>query len=171
MKNIKENKEIDIINFYNPKAIKLSNKNIDKKYKVIEVEEDYSDSLFKEIYDMQLKGLIPIILYPEKLIPIIGNINNINDFIDSDCLFILDAKSLEGDYGRSIKNTSKVLIENKIYNFINKNRVAEEDISKAILKYKGYNEILEDSIEKLNNGELVDFSGKRVKPKKLLGIF
>ncbi len=171
MKNIIESKGMDIINFYNPSGIKISN-NIDKKYKFINIEEDYSSTIFKEIYDIQLKGDIPIILYPEKLIPIIDNISNINDFIDSDCLFVLDAKSLEGDYGRAIKNTSKVLLENKIYSFINKNRVAEEDVSKAISKYKEYNDILEESIEKLNNGELVEFSGRRVKPKKkLLGIF
>lgn len=172
MRNITESKDIDIVNFYSSKDLKISNKNIHKNYKFINVEEDYTSTVFKEIYDMQLKGQVPIVLYPEKLIPIIDNISNINDFIDSDCLFVLDAKSLEGDYGRAIKNASKTLLKNKIYNFINKNRVAEEDIHKIVSKYKGYNEILEENIEKLNNREIVEFYGKRVKPKKkLLGIF
>lgn len=173
MKNVIELKELDLINLYNPENNKISDKNLDtSRYKVLELEEDYPSDIFKDIYDIQLKGDIPIILYPEKLIPIIDNASNINDFIDSDCLFILDAKSLEGDYGRAIKNTSKTLLENKIYNFINKNRVSEEDIDKTISRYKGYSDILEESIKILNNGELVEFSGRRVKPKKkLLGIF
>lgn len=172
MRNITENKDMDIVNFYSSKDLKISNKNIYINYKFINVEEDYASTVFKEIYDMQLEGKVPIVLYPEKLMPIIDNISNINDFIDSDCLFVLDAKSLEGDYGRAIKNISKTLLENKIYNFIDKNRVAEEDISKIISKYKGYNNILEESIEKLNTGEIVEFFGRRVKPKKkLLGIF
>ena len=166
-------KELDLINLYNPENTEISNKNLDiSRYKVLELDEDYPSDIFKDIYDIQLKGDIPIILYPEKLIPIIDNVSNINDFIDSDCLFVLDAKSLKGDYGRAIKNTSKTLLENKIYSFINKNRVSEEDIDKDLLRYKGYNVILEESIEKLNNEELVEFYGRRVKPKKkLLGIF
>ncbi|MGG7078752.1 CpsB/CapC family capsule biosynthesis tyrosine phosphatase [Clostridium sardiniense] len=173
MGNVVNLKELDLINLYAPKNIKINDKNLDiNRYKVLEIEGYYPSNIFKDIYDIQLKGYIPIVLYPEKLIPIIDNISDINDFIDSDCLFVLDAKSLEGDYGRAIKNTSKVLLENKIYNFINKNRVSEDDISTVISKYKGYDEILEESIEKLNNGELIEFSGRRVKPKKkLLGIF
>lgn len=173
MKSTIKLKELDLINLYNLENTEISNKNLDiSRYKVLELDEDYPSDIFKDIYDIQLKGDIPIILYPEKLIPIIDNVSNINDFIDSNCLFVLDAKSLEGDYGRAIKSTSKTLMENKIYSFINKNRVAEEDISKAVSKYKGYNDILEESIEKLNDGELIEFSGRRVKPKKkLLGIF
>lgn len=171
MSDILNFKEIDIVNFYSPTE-KNINKSIDKKYKFIDIEDDFSSQVFKEIYDIELDGYIPIILYPEKISAIVNDINNLNDFIDADCLFVLDAKSLVGDYGRAIKNLSKTLLENKIYNFIDKNRVSKKDINKFILKYKGYDEILERSIQSLNSAEVVEFHGRRVKPRrKILGIF
>ena len=171
MKNVTEVKDMNLINFYNPNEIKICS-DFNKIYKFINVDQNYESTVFKEVHDVQLNGFIPIILYPEKLIPIINDINNINDFLDSNCLFMLDAKSLKGDYGRAVKNLAKTLLENKIYNFINKNRVSKNDIDKIISKYEGCSEFMGQNIKKLNNGEIIDFNRRRIKfRKKILGIF
>lgn len=173
MKKVIKIKDMDIKNMYNPNNIEFNDKNINfEMYKLLDLEEDYLPSIFKKIYDIQLNGYIPIILYPEKLKSIVEDVNNINDFIDANCLFILDAKSLEGDYGSKIRKVSKIILKNRIYNFINKNRVAEEKIRNIISKYEGCSEVLEESFKNLINCDLVEFLGRRVNiRKKILGVF
>lgn len=173
MKRTIKFKDIDIKSIYNPDNIQFNDKNINlNMYKLLDLEEDYLPSIFKKIYDIQLDGYIPIILYPEKLKNILNDVNNINDFIDANCLFILDAKSLEGYYGSKVRKVSKIILKNRIYNFINKNRVTEDKIRKVIDKYEGCSEVIEESFRNLINGDLVEFLGKRINVrKKILGVF
>lgn len=146
-------------------------KNKSDKYKVLLIDKDYSDYVFKEIYDMQLLGYITIIMYPEKLTDIYNNIEEINQFLDAGCLFILDAKSLEGDYGRNIKSTAKQLLEKNIYSFIIKNHVSENTLNNKIKKNNKIKEKLISNLNHLVNDEIIEPSKRRVKKKKLLGVF
>lgn len=146
-------------------------RNKSDRYKVLLIDQDYSDYVFKEIYDMQLLGYITIIMYPEKLTDIYNNIEEINQFLDAGCLFILDAKSLEGDYGRNIKSTAKQLLEKNIYSFIIKNHVSDNMLNNKIKKLDKVKETLRDNLEKVVNDEIIEPSKRRIKKKKLLGIF
>lgn len=172
IKKFKSINDIELNEFYGASEfnfkeyIKKSN-----KYKIILIDENYSDYVFKEIYDMQINGDIVIILYPEKLEKITKNIEEINHFLDAGCLFILDAKSLEGDYGRSVKNVAKYLLEKNIYNFIIKNRVSEDRIENKIIKFNNVKDKLLNNLECLVNDEVIEQSNRRIKKKKLLGIF
>lgn len=166
-------KDLDLNRLYYPAGPEI-NKDIKlpDKYKVIEIKDnEFDDSIFKEIYDIQLKGDFVIILYPERCTNIIEDIECINNFIDYGCLFVLDCKSLEGDYGRGAKNAAKELLKNKIYSFVVKNHVTDETIKKYLSKYNNYEFILEDAIEDIISGEWVDFMGHVIRKKKLLGIF
>ena len=78
MKRTIKFKDIDIKSIYNPDNIQFNDKNINlDMYKLLDLEEDYLPSIFKKIYDIQLDGYIPIILYPEKLKNILNDVNNI----------------------------------------------------------------------------------------------
>lgn len=175
MNNIIEIKSIYTINineFYGSNSLSSNKyKNKSDMYKVLLIDQDYSDYLFKEIYDLQLQGYITIVLYPEKLTEIFNNIDEINKFLDAGCFFILDAKSLEGDYGRSIKNTAKYLLKNNIYNFILKNHVSEDRLNSKIKNIDKLKEKLISNLECLVNDEVIEQSNRRIKKKKLLGIF
>ena len=146
-------------------------RNKSDRYKVLLIDQGYSDYIFKEIYDLQLLGHIIIIMYPEKLTDIYNNIEEINKFLDAGCLFILDAKSLEGDYGRSIKNTAKQLLEKNIYSFIIKNHVSEDMLNNKIKRDNKIREKLISNLNHLVNDEIIESSKRRVKKKKLLGVF
>ncbi|AKN31961.1 capsular biosynthesis protein CpsB [Clostridium carboxidivorans P7] len=69
----------------------------DTKYILLELPMDYLDSKILDIiYELRLLDLNPIIAHPERYTFIIVDILKINDFIDEDCLFQINAGSIDG---------------------------------------------------------------------------
>jgi protein-tyrosine phosphatase len=75
----------------------------------------YAESL---LYDMQLKGLIPIIAHPERNAEIIERPSLLYNLIKKGALAQLTAASLTGDFGKNIKKFSVRLIEHNLVHMI-----------------------------------------------------
>ena len=75
----------------------------------------YAESLF---YDLLIKGYIPIISHPERYLMIQENPNILFEFIRKGALAQLNLSSLEGFYGKSVRKTSKILLQHKMIHFL-----------------------------------------------------
>lgn len=130
------------------------------------------------IYELKLKGIVPIIAHPERYIPFIEKPELINDFIEEGCLFQLNAGSITGAFGKLVKKTAELFLENEIYSFLGSDGHFHDkrntDIRKAIeIIEKIDNSLIEYFRE---NGEAVIlnnevfFEGENIEVKKR-GLF
>lgn len=70
------------------------------------------------IYEILLKGYVPIIAHPERNARIIENPNLLYGFIMKGALTQLNLPSLEGRYGDKIKTTSELLLKHNMIHFV-----------------------------------------------------
>ncbi|MBT2730144.1 tyrosine protein phosphatase [Bacillus sp. ISL-75] len=75
----------------------------------------YTEKLF---YDLQTKGLIPVIVHPERNQEIIERPELLYQFVKKGALSQVTAASVCGDFGKKIKNFSLQLIEANLTHFI-----------------------------------------------------
>ncbi|WML58617.1 CpsB/CapC family capsule biosynthesis tyrosine phosphatase [Neobacillus sp. PS2-9] len=75
----------------------------------------YTETMF---YDLQNKGLIPVIVHPERNQEIIENPEILYNLIQKGALSQVTASSVCGDFGKKIKNFSHQLIEANLTHFI-----------------------------------------------------
>lgn len=92
----------------------------DSRYMLIELplNETEVDKAIGDIYEIQLKGIVPIIAHPERYEIFIKDPCLINKFIEEGFLFQLNTGSITGDFGRKAKKTAEIFIRNKIYTTI-----------------------------------------------------
>ena len=132
------------------------------------------------LYELQIKGIVPVIAHPERYIKFIKNPSLINEFVKEGFLFQLNIGSITGEFGKEVKKTAELFLKNKIYSFFgsdahrdekrNPNMVEGIEILKAINK-KYFNYLRISGEELLDNKE-IKFMGNLIKEKKgLLGIF
>lgn len=162
---IKKISEINISNFYLGNLLKKNHyKSNQCIYKVIFIRKKH-EYIFKRIYDLQLLGYIVIIMYPERLMCINNDIREINKFLKASCFFALDAKSLNGCYGRRIKNTATILFNKRIYSFIIKNNISDDILNNKIKKLIGEKDFLIKNLKKITNNEVIDPLYIRIRKK------
>ena len=70
------------------------------------------------IYDLLIKGYIPIIAHPERYIKIQEDPNVLLEFLKKGALAQLNLPSLEGLYGKTVQETAKVLLEHRMVQFV-----------------------------------------------------
>ena len=75
----------------------------------------YSESI---IYELLLKGYVPIIAHPERNRNIIEDPNILYGFIEKGALAQLNLPSLEGVYGEKIKTTAEILLKHNMIHFV-----------------------------------------------------
>jgi protein-tyrosine phosphatase len=68
----------------------------------------YTEKLF---YEMQLKGIVPVIVHPERNQQIIEQPDLLYKFVKKGALSQVTAASVSGDFGKKIKNFTHQLIE------------------------------------------------------------
>lgn len=102
-------------------------KNLDKhvtllestSYMLIEFPSDhvpmYAEKIF---YDLQFKGVQPILVHPERNEDIIKNPNILYDFVNRGVLTQITAGSLVGKFGKHIKKLSLELIDHELIHFV-----------------------------------------------------
>lgn len=80
----------------------------------------YDIPLYMEdlLYEIQLKGLIPIIAHPERNTKIIENPNILYKYIEKGALAQLNLPSLENRYGSQVKSTAVTLLEHNMIHFV-----------------------------------------------------
>ncbi len=164
-----------ILEYYNDKLIGTIN---NTKYMLIElpIVEFNIDEVINTIYELQIRGITPIIAHPERYKQFIKKPSMINNLIKEGMLFQLNAGSITGSFGREVKKIASKYLEDNIYSFMgsdaHRDIGRDTDIKKAL-------SILERNQRKefINNGRLmleneeVNFNGALVKEKKFLGIF
>lgn len=132
------------------------------------------------LYELQIKGIVPVIAHPERYIKFIKNPSLINSFIKEGFLFQLNIGSITGDFGKEVKKTAELFLKNKIYSFFGSDAHRDEkrnpnmEEGTEILKTmnNNYFNYLKKSGEELLDNKEIKFMGNLIKEKKgLLGIF
>lgn len=70
------------------------------------------------IYNLLIKGFVPIIAHPERYAKVIEDPNILYRYIKLGALAQGNILSLEGFYGAKIKHTAELLLKHKMYHFI-----------------------------------------------------
>lgn len=162
------NKEIGTINDSRYMLIEFNMRNFSIK-EVVDV-----------LYELQLRGIVPVIAHPERYYRFINKPSLINEFIKEGFLFQLNLGSITGDFGKDVRKTAEIFLKNKIYSFIGSDAHRDEkrnpnmDEGTAALKSmdRDYFSYIKDSGEGLLKNEEILFMGSQIKEKKgLLGLF
>ena len=150
----------------------------DSRYMLIEFQMDKFDkNIFDILYELQVRDIVPIIAHPERYKFFIEKPSLINEFINQEYLFQVNAGSITGKFGETVKKTANLLLKNNIYNFIGsdahniKNR--STGLKDAIkLLYNDMNrDIFEDSSNKILKNEKIEFLGEKIMEKKSIFSF
>jgi Capsular polysaccharide biosynthesis protein len=150
----------------------------DSKYMLIEFDmHKFDDNIFNTLYELQVRDIVPIIAHPERYKFFREQPSFINSFIDEGYLFQVNAGSIEGRFGDSIKKTANIFLDNNIYNFIGSdahnysNRNTGLSAAFDLIDKKINIEVFRDSSEKMLKNGKVEFSGVKIKQKKSIFSF
>lgn len=145
------------------------------KYMLIEFPMDSFDkNIFDVLYELQIRGVTPVIAHPERYKAFINNPSEINKFIEEGYLFQLNGSSVTGLFGKDVKKTAETFLANRIYSFIGsdahttgKRNTHLSDALEAIDRLKpGTTDMFHENGVKLLNNEDVEFRGKKIEKKK-----
>lgn len=70
------------------------------------------------LFSLKVKGITPIIAHPERYKSVIDNPNIISKWVDNQCLIQINAGSVVGMFGETIKETAEILLEHKMVHLI-----------------------------------------------------
>lgn len=152
----------------------------DSKYMLTECPmNEFGDDILDVIYELRIRGIIPIIAHPERYVPIMEKGAYINKFIENGCLFQMNSGSIQGLFGRKVKLTTELLLNNGIYSFIGSDahNISNRNtgLSKAINILKSRNDqserIFMESARKLLRNKDIKFYGQKIKEKRLIFHF
>lgn len=92
----------------------------DSRYMLIELplKEFVIDEVVNDIYELQLKEIVPIIAHPERYKTFTNTPTLINKFIEEGFLFQLNTGSITGEFGREVKKTAELFVKHKIYSVL-----------------------------------------------------
>ena len=165
----------NLLEYYNDKIIGTIN---NTKYMLIELPMlgfDI-DEVINTIYELQIRGIVPIIAHPERYKPFIKKPSMINALINEGMLFQMNAGSIAGDFGNDVKKTATKYLEHNIYSFIgsdaHRDKGRDTDMSEALNILESYErKVFINNGKAMLKNEDVEFKGTAVKEKKFLGIF
>lgn len=139
---------------------------------------NYTERLF---YELELSGITPIIVHPERNREILEHPNRIKKLIDKGALAQLTAASFTGEFGKQIEKLSGQLIEANLVHFIASD--AHNVTNRSFYMKKAYEKLeREYGIETKNmfhrttkdllNGDTVTTpTTSLIKKKKFFGLF
>jgi len=150
----------------------------DSRYMLIEFPMNkFDENIFDILYELQVRDIVPIIAHPERYKPFMEKPILINEFINQGYLFQVNAGSIVGKFGETVRKTADIFLKNHIYNFIGsdahnvKNRNTGLKDAIALLN-EGMNiDIFEDSSKKVLKNEKIEFLGEKIKEKKSISSF
>ncbi|MED4054184.1 tyrosine protein phosphatase [Niallia taxi] len=133
------------------------------------------------LYEIQLEGLNPIIVHPERNKEILDNPNILYNLVKNGALTQVTAASLAGFFGKSIKKFSYQLIENNLTHFVASD--AHNIHNRSFKLNEAYDTIeqeygidsvylFKENAEMILDGKLIFKEvPQQIKKKKLFGIF
>lgn len=154
----------------------------DSRYLLIEFPANHVPKYAEQLlFDMQLKGLVPVIAHPERNAEIIERPEILYQFVKKGALVQLTAASMSGHFGKNIKKFSLQLIEANLAHFIASD--AHNTTSRSFRMREAYATIekefgastvylFQENAELLvRNQTVYRDEPMRVKKKKFLGLF
>lgn len=157
-----DNKEIGTIN--------------NSRYMLIELSpiEYNKEEVLETLYNLKMRGKVPIIAHPERYRYFQKEPFTINDFIDTGCLFQLNAASIGGSFGSQVKKLANLYLENGIYSVIGSDAHGKErrttDINKYIVDIeevkKGFINQATLNAEAILKNDEISCNGKKIEKKK-----
>ncbi|WP_408008274.1 tyrosine-protein phosphatase [Pseudalkalibacillus sp. A8] len=163
----------------NQEILTLCNQN---KYVHIELPSNhipkYTQSL---LYEIQIQGITPIIVHPERNVEIIENPDVLFDLVNEGVLTQVTSSSLIGNFGKNIQKFSYQLIEHDLTHFIASDahnissrafhlRGAYEQVEKEF-DIKTRYQLQENPVLLINGETIMTNPPKPIKKKRFLGIF
>lgn len=165
----------NIVEYFNDKLIGTINST---KYMLIELPmlEFNLDEVINTIYELQIRGIVPIIAHPERYKLFIKKPSMINALIKEGMLFQMNAGSIAGKFGKDVKKTAAKYLEHNVYSFMGSDAHRDEgrdtDITEALkCLEKAQIRAFTRNGEAMLENEDIKFKGTAVKEKKFLGIF
>ncbi len=76
---------------------------------------DYTEDI---LYELQIKGYIPIIAHPERNSEIVRKPNILYTLVEKGSMAQLNLHSMTGMYGRDVMNTANTLLKNNLIHFV-----------------------------------------------------
>lgn len=133
--------------------------NNENKYILIEFPSTHVPQYSSQIlYELQLKGIRPIIVHPERNDDIIKNPKILEDFVKNGALAQITAGSIIGKFGRKSKKTSYLLLKHNLISFIasDAHNLKTRTFNLKHAKSKLYKKFGKDFTEELfNNASLI----------------
>ncbi|MEG0132501.1 MAG: CpsB/CapC family capsule biosynthesis tyrosine phosphatase [Clostridium sp.] len=128
------------------------------------------------IYEIQIKGIVPILAHPERYQKLIKKPELINMFVKEGFLAQLNIGSIMGYFGKDVRKTAELFVNNRIYNVIGSDAHGVErrttDIKLGVLKIDklqhGYMSDIHKAGENILNNEETDFLGQQVRRRNVL---
>ncbi|MGO1820484.1 MAG: tyrosine-protein phosphatase [Senegalia sp. (in: firmicutes)] len=111
------------------------------------------------IYELKLKGIIPIIAHPERYREVKNDPNILKKYIELGAFAQLNLGSLMGDYGGDIERTAKILLEHNMIHFLGTDahsRTRRPPRAKDAIK------VLEAIISKEKINDLIEINPMRI---------
>lgn len=115
------------------------------------------------IYNLRLKGIIPIIAHPERYVKVIEDPNILYNFVTKGALCQINLPSLNGRYGEKVKETAEILVKHNMIHFVGSDahstRKATPDVRdsvkilQSLIGSEKANELLVENPEKLIKNE------------------
>lgn len=133
------------------------------------------------LFDVQLKGLTPIIVHPERNAGVMENPDKLLDLVKKGALTQVTAGSITGHFGKKIQKFTMQLIESNMAHFLASD--AHNTSTRSFHMQKAISEISKvfnsdvvyyflENAEILFNGKSVyKLEPKQIRKKKILGIF
>lgn len=154
----------------------------EKNYAMIELPSGHVPAFTERIlYDVQMKGLIPVIVHPERNQEIVQQPDKLYHLVKNGALTQITASSLCGDFGKNIKKFTLQLIEAELTHFIasdahnvtTRSCKMAEAIEIIDKKYgSGSTSYYTENAQMLVNGNAIHREiPNRIKKRKLWGIF
>ena len=135
----------------------------------------------KLLFDLQLKGIVPIIVHPERNREIMEDPSKLYRLIKEGSLSQVTASSVTGRMGKKIKKFSLDLLSHNLAHFVASDshntttrpfvlREAYDVVEKELGMSKRY-EIQENPEEMIKGKMIAKDIPERIKKKKVLGLF
>ncbi|MBZ5749063.1 tyrosine-protein phosphatase [Metabacillus rhizolycopersici] len=135
----------------------------------------------KLLFDVQLKGLTPVIVHPERNAEVLENPDKLLNLVKKGTLTQVTAGSITGHFGKKIQKFSMQLIEANLTHFISSDahntstRSFQMRESISVLEKEFGNQVVyyfQENAELLIQGQAVyNQEPSQIKRKKFLGIF
>ena len=140
---------------------------------------EIDEGAFDILYELRIKGIIPVIAHPERYLELQKEPSKINNFIEEGCLFQLNAASISGLFGKEAKKTAEIFLEHNIYSFVGSDAHTNNKRDTNLKKYKesieeiqkDFMKVASDNAQLLLENKELEFKGRRIEKKKKKGFF